>query len=112
MAGEKQRRLAAFLMADVAGYSRLMGADETGTLDAMRALRREVWDPTIEKFGGRVVNRAGDSDLVEFGSAVAAMECSVAIQESMAQRSADVPEEAIEQRTVSSGGGRGGKGLA
>lgn len=88
-----QRRLAAIVLADVVGYSRLMGADETGTLEAMRALRQDLWDPTIERYGGRVVNRAGDSALSEFASAVAAMECSVAIQTAMAEHNRDIPED-------------------
>jgi len=92
MVGGTQRRLAAIVLADVVGYSRLMGADETGTLEAMRAHRQELWDPTIERYGGRVVNRAGDSALIEFTSAVAAMECSVAIQTAMEERNKDIPE--------------------
>ena len=55
-----QRKLAAIVSADVVGYSRLMGADEVGTLAAMKAHRRELWTPTIERFGGRVVGGAGD----------------------------------------------------
>ena len=93
MVGQTQRRLAAIVLADVVGYSRLIGADETGTLDAMRAHRDILWDPTIQKYGGRIVNRAGDSALVEFGSAVAALESSVEIQKGMTERNADVPED-------------------
>ena len=59
-----QRKLAAIVSTDVVGYSRLLGADETGTLSAMRAHRLELWNPTIEKFGGRVVGTAGDSLLI------------------------------------------------
>ena len=87
------RRLAAILAADVAGYSRLMGADETGTLTAMKAHRRELWTPTIEKYDGRVVGTAGDSILVEFASAVAAVECAVAVQQGMAERNANLPSD-------------------
>ena len=87
-----QRRLAAILSADVVGYSRLMGADEAGTLDAMKAHRRELWIPTIERFGGRVVGGAGDSIMVEFSSAVAALESAIAIQRGMAERNADLPD--------------------
>ncbi len=65
-----ERRLAAIVSTDIVGYSRLMGADEAGTLERMKAHRRELWTPTIEKHGGRVVGTAGDALLVEFGSAV------------------------------------------
>jgi len=88
-----QRRLAAIVSADVAGYSRLMGSDEAGTLAALQAHRKELWNPTIERFGGRVVGTAGDGILVEFASAVAAVECSIAVQEGMAQRNAGVPDD-------------------
>ncbi len=86
-----QRRLAAIVSADVAGYSRLMGEDEAGTLAVMRAHRTELWDPTIERYGGRVVGTAGDSILIEFASAVAAVESSISVQEGMAERNADLP---------------------
>jgi adenylate cyclase len=69
-----------------------MEADEAGTLAALKAHRRELWTPMIEKGGGRVVGTAGDSMLVEFGSAVAAVECAVAVQTGMAERNADQPE--------------------
>ena len=72
-----KRRLAAIVSADVVGYSRLMGEDETGTLAAMRAHRMELWNPVIEQYGGRVVGTAGDSLLIEYASAVAAVEGSV-----------------------------------
>ncbi len=61
-----QRRLAAIVAADVAGYSRLVGADEEGTLNALRSHRRELIDPLIEEHGGRIANTAGDSLLLEF----------------------------------------------
>ncbi len=80
-----ERRLAAILAADVVGYSRLIEADEAGTLTAMKAHRRELWTPKIEEHGGRVVGTAGDSILVEFGSAVGAVECAVAVQQGMAE---------------------------
>ena len=89
---EVQRRLAAIVSADVAGYSRLMGEDEAGTLATMKAHRRELWTPITEKYGGRVVGTAGDSILFEFASAVAAVESSVAVQRGMAERNADIPE--------------------
>jgi TolB-like protein/Tfp pilus assembly protein PilF len=88
-----QRRLAAIASADVVGYSRLMGADEAGTLAAMKAHRHELWKPTIERFGGRVVGGAGDSILVEYSSVVAAVESAIAIQRGMAERNADLPDD-------------------
>ena len=93
MTEDIQRRLAAFVAADVVGYSRLMGADEAGTLAAMRAHRAELWNPTIERYGGRRVGTAGDSILVEFASAVAAVESSIVVQRRMAKRNADLPDD-------------------
>jgi TolB-like protein/class 3 adenylate cyclase/tetratricopeptide (TPR) repeat protein len=81
-----ERRLAAVLAADVAGYSRLMGEDELGTLEALKAHRREVVDPAIASHNGRIVKTTGDGVLVEFASAVDAVTCAVAIQEKMAER--------------------------
>src|SRR5437867_123378 len=72
-----QRRLAAILAADVAGYSRLMGADEEGTLAALKELRRELSDPKIKEHRGRIVKTTGDGLLVEFASVVDAMRCAV-----------------------------------
>ncbi len=88
-----QRKLAAIVSADVVGYSRLLGADEAGTLAAMRAHRAELWNPVIEQHGGRVVGTAGDSLLVEYASAVAAVESSVVLQRKMLERNGDLPEE-------------------
>ncbi len=88
-----KRRLAAIVSADVVGYSRLMGVDEAGTLAAMKAHRRELWIPTIERFGCRVVGGAGDSILVEYSSAVAAAEASIAVQRAMVDRNANLPED-------------------
>ncbi len=84
-----RRRLAAIVSTDVVGYSRLMGADEAGTLSRMKAYRQEVWDPEIKKHGGRIVGTAGDALLIEFASAVSAVECSLAVQQQMAAREAD-----------------------
>lgn len=81
-----ERRLAAILAADVVGYSRLMGADEVGTLAALKAHRREVVDPTIAQHHGRIVKTTGDGMLVEFASAVDAVTCAVEIQEKMTER--------------------------
>ena len=88
-----QRKLAAIVSADVVGYSRLMGVDETGTLAAMRAHRSELWNPVIEQHGGRVVGTAGDSLLIEYASAVAAVESAITVQRGMIERNADLPEE-------------------
>jgi adenylate cyclase len=84
------RRLAAILVADVAGYSRLMGADEGGTHERLRALLREVVDPTITGHRGRIVKNTGDGMLVEFASVVDAVRCGVALQQEMAERNAAV----------------------
>ena len=84
-----ERRLAAVMAADVAGYSRLMGADEVGTLASLKTHRREVVDPTIAQHHGRIVKTTGDGMLVEFGSAVDAVTCAAAVQNKMAERNAD-----------------------
>jgi class 3 adenylate cyclase len=77
------RRLAAILAADVAGYSRLMGADEEGTLERLKALRRELLDPKIAEHRGRIVKTTGDGMLVEFASVVDAVRCAVEVQQAM-----------------------------
>jgi adenylate cyclase len=93
MAEERvQRRLAAIMAADVVGYSRLMGSDETGTLAALKELRAELIDPTIAEFQGRIVKLMGDGALVEFASVVDAVECAVRIQRGIVTRNADIPE--------------------
>jgi adenylate cyclase len=81
-----QRRLAAILAADVAGYSRLMGADEEGTLARLKALRAELIDPAIAEHHGRIVKTAGDGMLVEFASVVDALRCAIQWQRAMADR--------------------------
>src|SRR2546423_4736679 len=83
------RRLAAILAADVAGYSRLMGADEEGTLERLKALRREIVDPKIAEHHGRIVKTTGDGLLVEFASVVDAVRCAVAVQQAMPERNTD-----------------------
>ena len=88
-----QRKLTAIVSADVVGYSRLMGADEAGTLEVMKAHRRELWGPLTEGYGGRIVGSAGDGILTEFASAVAAVECSLAVQLGMVERNCDLPED-------------------
>ena len=80
-----RRRLAAILAADVVGYSRLMQADETGTLAALKSRRAEILQPLVAKYHGRVVKFMGDGVLVEFASAVDAVECAVALQRGMAE---------------------------
>jgi adenylate cyclase len=84
------RRLAAILAADVAGYSRLMGADEEGTLERLKAVRRELVDPKIAEHHGRTVKSTGDRLLVEFGSVVDAVRCAVAVQQAMPGRNTGV----------------------
>jgi class 3 adenylate cyclase/pimeloyl-ACP methyl ester carboxylesterase len=88
-----ERRLAAILAADVAGYSRLMGADEVGTLRALKTHRRDLVDPAIASHHGRVVKTTGDGMLVEFRSIVDAVACAVAVQRGMVGRNAAVPED-------------------
>jgi len=92
LTGERvERRLAAVLAADVAGYSRLMGADEEGTLARLKALRKALVDPTIAKHRGRIVKTTGDGMLVEFASAVDAARSAVEVQRGMAEQNASVP---------------------
>ena len=86
-----ERRLAAILAADVAGYSRLMGLDEEGTLAALKACRQELIDPKIAAYRGRIVKTAGDGALVEFASVVDAVRCAIDIQRAATERNADVP---------------------
>src|ERR1700732_108302 len=88
-----ERRLAAILAADVAGYSRLMGADEEGTLARLKALRRELADPKIKEHRGRIVKTTGDGLLIEFASVVDAVRCAVEVQREMAERNTDVPSD-------------------
>jgi adenylate cyclase len=88
-----ERRLAAILAADVAGYSRLMGVDEEGTLAALKILRRELIEPKIAEHRGRIVKTTGDGALVEFASAVDSVRCAVEIQRAMAERNAAIPED-------------------
>lgn len=87
------RRLCVILAADIAGYCRLMGEDEDGTLDAMTAHRRELIDPTIAEHAGRIVKTTGDGFLIEFASVVDGVRCAIKIQRGMAQRNRLVPRE-------------------
>ena len=94
MSGDRvERRLAAILAADVAGYSRLMGIDEEGTHERLRAHLREWVDPKIAEHRGRIVKNTGDGFLAEFQSVVDAVRCAVEVQRGMADREPEVPEE-------------------
>ena len=85
------RKLAAILAADVAGYSRLTGLDEEGTLERLRNLRRELINPAVSLYRGRVVKTTGDGILIEFPSVVDALRCALDVQRGMDDRNADVP---------------------
>ena len=87
-----ERRLTAILAADVVGYSRLMGEDEVGTLARLKTCRRELVDPTVEEFHGRIVKLMGDGALVEFASVVDAVQCAAAIQRRMAGHDQGAPK--------------------
>src|SRR3954471_5998075 len=89
--GTPTRHLAAILAADVAGYSRLMGLDEEGTLGRLKAHRHQLVDGKIQEHHGRIVKTTGDGMLAEFASVVDAVRCAVAVQEAMAERNAGVP---------------------
>ena len=86
------RRLAAILAADIAGYSRLVGADEVGTVEALRE-HRSAADPLIAQHGGRIVKTTGDGVLIEFGSVVGAVECALALQQLAEKRNAGIDAE-------------------
>jgi adenylate cyclase len=92
-----ERRLAAILAADVAGYSRLMGEDEEGTLAQLRAYRRELIDPRVAEHHGRIVKTTGDGLLIEFPSVVEAVSCAITVQRTIAERNARMP---VEQKIV------------
>ena len=85
------RRLVAILIADVAGYTRLMERDDTGTLARLRRIRQTLVDPALRRHGGRVVKTGGDSMLVEFGSADAALRCAIEVQQGMRELNRDIP---------------------
>jgi len=87
-----ERRLAAILAADIVGYSRLMGADEVGTLRALKAVRKDLIDPAIAAHGGRIVKTTGDGLLVDFASVVDAVACAVTVQRNMLERNNSVAE--------------------
>jgi adenylate cyclase len=96
--GRTERRLAAVLAADVAGYSRLIGADEEGTLDRLRSIRAELIDPKITLHRGRIVKTTGDGLLVEFASVVDALRCATDWQCAMADRNAGASDDRIQFR--------------
>ncbi len=87
----EQRRLAAILAADMVGYSRLMEADESGTLARLKSVRLEVIDPAIAKNKGRIIKTTGDGLLVEFGSVTCAVQCAIEVQQRVARRNTDLP---------------------
>jgi adenylate cyclase len=87
------RRLAAILAADIAGYSRLIGADEEGTLNRLRSIRVEVIDPKITEHRGRIVKTTGDGILVEFSSVVNALRCATEVQNAVAERNVRIAAE-------------------
>lgn len=90
---DEERRLTTILSADVVGYSRLMGADEAGTLAALKAHRRELIEPKAAQYRGRTVKLMGDGALMEFASVVDAVRFAVEVQCAMRARNADVPED-------------------
>ena len=96
MAEERvQRRLAAILAADVAGYSRLMEQDEAGTLAALKARRREIVSPLVAHHRGRIIKVMGDGVLIEFASAVDAVSCGIDMQKRFAEANTGLPERRI-----------------
>src|SRR5215472_13568653 len=94
-AARVERRLAAILAADVAGYSRLIGADEEGTLSRLKVLRAEVTDSKIAEHRGRIVKTTGDGLLAEFASVVDALGCAAEIQVLLADRNASLPTDVV-----------------
>ncbi len=87
------RKIAAILVADIVGYSRLAGADEDRILERLRALRSDLIDPTIAVHHGRVVKRTGDGSLIEFRSVVDAVRCAIEVQNGLIERNAGLPPE-------------------
>jgi adenylate cyclase len=90
------RKLAAILAADVVGYSRLMGADEAGTLAALKRHRETIFDPAVAAHNGRIVKLIGDGTIVEFGSVVDAVNCALSVQRS----GASLPDPTARQPTI------------
>ena len=107
-----ERKLAAVLAADVVGYSRLVQLDEEGTINSLKTVRSDLIDPEVTAHRGRIVKLMGDGILVEFPSVVAAVECAVAIQQGMADRtSAGFPELYHPDPLLSSGPGGAAPGM-
>jgi class 3 adenylate cyclase len=99
IAVSETRKLAAILVADIVGYSRLAGADEDRILARLRTLRSDLIDPIIAVHHGRIVKRTGDGSIIEFRSVVDAVRCAIEVQSGLAERNAGVPlEERIEYR--------------
>jgi len=114
------RKLAAILVTDVVGYSRLTGADEDRTLARLRGLRSDLIDPAIAAHHGRIVKRTGDGSIIEFRSVVDAVRCAIEVQQGLIERNAGVPEDrriefrvgihvgdVVEEKPGNSGGGKG-----
>ncbi len=93
MSGGSTRRLAAIIMGDIAGYSRLMGADERGTHERVQRLLRELIEPTIAEHRGRMARIRGDGFLAMFDSPVEAVRCAIVIQQSMVGRNLELPND-------------------
>src|SRR5271157_4361495 len=87
------RKIAAILVSDVVGYSRLAGTDEDRTLARLRGLRSDLFDPAIDAHHGRIVKRTGDGALIEFRSVVDAVRCAIEVQNGLVERNAGVPQE-------------------
>ena len=87
------RKIAAILVADIVGYSRLAGTDEDRTLSRLRGLRSDLIDPAIDAHHGRIVKRTGDGSLIEFRSVVDAVRCAIEVQNGMVERNAGLPPE-------------------
>ncbi len=87
------RKIAAILVADVVGYSRLAGADEDRTLSRLRGLRSDLIDPAVAAHHGRIVERTGDGSIIEFRSVVDSVRCAIEVQNGMAERNAGTPED-------------------
>src|SRR6202050_1048487 len=103
------RKIAAILVADVVGYSRLAGADEDRTLSRLRGLRSDLIDPAIDAHHGRIVKRTGDGSLIEFRSVVDAVRCAIEVQNGMVERNAGVAKDRGIQFRVGIHLGHGGE---
>ena len=104
------RKLAAILVSDVVGYSRLAGADEDRTLSRLRGLRSDLVDPAIAAHHGRVVKRTGDGSIIEFRSVVDAVRCAIEVQNGLIERNAGLPPERASSSGSASIGRRGRRG--